>query len=406
MLLSPGDRWINPDSVSMTAPNPAGTWASTYTGGSIGTVSIARPDGQTVVRVRSVSGGGQQNWARLTFATGQPLFSGGTVTVRFWCDLGGADSVGGALQFAEMPDFSTGTLEAIVSIRHGWNTLRVHKGTLNPTGSASLSWNSFRAIEIRSFAIAGTVQTLVVDRIERGRYAKPKIVLAEDDAHVSVFQEMFPRCRAFDIPVTHGVIGSRSNNPEHCSLAMLRQMRAAGDSMANHTWSHLANSINQPGAESLIRTEIGNCTRWLEDNGLGGDGGPLHLWTPYHEWTPTLQQIATEELGILSVRAGDHNSVATRPNRPCEALESRWPKRTWGCFLADSGHSAATVLHFVDAMIAAGRNGVVLFHRFAAVPTLSTEFSTAELQRVVEGLHRRRNLVDFATWPQLFAGMG
>lgn len=405
MVLSSGDGWIQPDAVAMTSPNPTGTWASTQTGGSIGTVAITRPDGQTVVRVRSVSGSGQQNWARLTFASGQPVFAGGTVTVRFWCDLGGFDSVGGALQFAELPDLSTGTLEAIVSVRHGWNTLRVHKGTLTPTGSANLSWNSFRVIEIRVFALAGTAQSLVVDRIERGRYAKPKIAVTEDDGHVSVFNEMFPRCQAFKIPVTHGVIGSRSTNPEHCSLAMLREMKAAGHSFANHTWSHLLNAINQPGAEALIRNEVGACTRWLEDNGFGGDGGPHHLWTPFHEWTSTIHQIATEELGILSVRAGDHNSVATRPNRPCETFESRWPQRTWGCFLTDSTHTAATVLGFVDAMIASGRNGAILFHRFSAAPTLATEFSIAEFQRVVEGLHRRRNLADFVTWPQLFASM-
>lgn len=389
----------------MAPPNPVGTWASAHVGGSIGTTTIARPDGRSVTRVRSVSGNGQQNWARLTFASGQPVFANGTVTFRFWCDLGGADSVGGSLQFAELPDFSTGALEAVVSIRHGWNTLRVHKATLNPTGAASLAWNSFRAIEIRVFALPGATQTLIVDQIERGASRKPMIAITEDDAHISVYAEMFPRCQAYGIPLTHAVIGSRSTHPNHCSLAELREMKAAGDSMVNHTWSHSPNAINQPGAENLIRSEIGRCTEWLEDNGLGGDGGPYHLWTPFHEWTPTIQQIATQELGILSIRAGDHNSTVTRPNRPCQTFETRWPYLTWGCYLTENTHTAANVLDFVDAMIAAGRHGAILFHRLAASPTAATEFAVGEFQKVVEGLYRRRNLVDFVTWPQLYGKM-
>lgn len=133
-------------------------------------------------------------------------------------------------------------------------------------------------------------------------------VLTFDDGYTSVYEEAFPLLKEYGWPFTifvpTGLIGS--NQGLYASWDQLREMGAAGATLANHSVSHpyfLARSADEDGSGWLARIE--QEIRESEAT-LARETGQNHqlLAYPYGEYDPALQAMV-REMGYVGI--GQHS---------------------------------------------------------------------------------------------------
>jgi len=154
----------------------------------------------------------------------------------------------------------------------------------------------------------------LIDRVRSGESVPDfSAAISFDDGYLSVYTEAFPilqqRNWPFTVFVTTGLLES---NPDlYANWEQIREMAAAGATIANHTTTHpyFLERINGE-SEAQWRERIRNEILEAEEQIRQETGQSHHLLAyPYGEFDPTIQQLVSE-LGFVGIaqHSGPFNS--------------------------------------------------------------------------------------------------
>lgn len=145
--------------------------------------------------------------------------------------------------------------------------------------------------------------TTLAEALRKGKPLPDKTVaITFDDSYASVYESAFPRLQKRGWPFTFFVnTDAVGTNKNFVNWEQLREMKAAGVTIANHSSSHAHLPHRKPGEQeqeflARIRSEINGAQQKLIHE-LGD--APMILAYPYGEYDAAVQAIA-RELGYIA----------------------------------------------------------------------------------------------------------
>lgn len=260
-------------------------------------------------------------------------------------------------------------LSRYIGANAGWHRLDLGPSAIR--GSPDLT--NVRKIEIGSFT-GGAPTTLNVDAIRTTpKRTRGAVVLTFDDNHLSQYRNAFPVMQEFGFRGTVGVIHDLVGQPDRIPLSGMREMQAAGWTMASHPQIEGTPLATLPREDQRAAMEA--TKGWLVDNGFA-DGARCLIW-PFGSFN-------TDSLEL----AGEYHELAFGGgSSPCgwQVTEAGWVPRV----NADDPGRAKQAIDF-----AAQYNQVttLMYH---TVGGGSTRVSMAEFRDVMT--HLARANVDVVT---------
>lgn len=206
---------------------------------------------------------------------------------------------------------------------------------------------------------------------------RARVTLRFDDGYSDLYANAKPILDAANMVGTAMIITSRIGQAGTLSATELQALRNAGWDIGSHTRNHV---ILTDADEATQITELGGSRADLLALGISA----VSFAPPSNGWNESLQSLAAAA-GYTNVSTGYKGSppyyLTWPPANPLNLLRS--PS------INSQAHSAATVLAWVDATIAAKAWQILVFHNIRdTADSLSTSITT--FQAIASGLASRR----------------
>ncbi|MFQ3586048.1 MAG: polysaccharide deacetylase family protein [Fimbriimonadaceae bacterium] len=189
-------------------------------------------------------------------------------------------------------------------LKPGWNPIRLAWSEFVPfEGQTDLRSTLFDTIRIRVAEPNTQPLDISVGGIWWSGSNVPRHAIVFDDGWRSVYERAFPLLESLGIPATVAIISSRSG-PLYMTWSMIRELKAAGWGMMNHSHSHGPQPFLVDAPYDRCRQEIEQCADIMAANGVEA----VHYASPFGENSPTYLQAAADA-GMRSFRTvmGRHN---------------------------------------------------------------------------------------------------
>lgn len=229
---------------------------------------------------------------------------------------------------------------------------------------------------------------------------KPSILITADDGDASWFDIGIPYLNTKGLKSTHAVIGSLIGTGGYATLSQLQQAYASGHDFVVHG----ATNLTTLGTSALRISDVLANQQWLLANGFSRNYGWRHYVYPNgaYEMTAGDQEIIniTKQCGMLSGRG---TQKPTRVDHSVD-LGDRW--YTYNIMGGESSESTATLIAAVDACIAQGESGVLMFHKLVSgTPGAAIEYNIADFKAVMDYIAEKRNagFIKVQTVPEWYA---
>lgn len=192
-------------------------------------------------------------------------------------------------------------------LKPGWNPIRLAWSEFVPIeGTPELRSTLFDTIRIRVAEPNPQPLDISVGGIWWSGPNAPLHAIIFDDGWRSVYDRAFPLLQSLGIPASVGVISSRptSSTGLYMTWSMLRELKAAGWGMINHSHSHGPQPFLVNATYERCLEEIQRCADIMARNGVES----VHYASPFGENSPTYLRAAADA-GMRSFRTvmGRHN---------------------------------------------------------------------------------------------------
>jgi len=281
-------------------------------------------------------------------------------------------------------------------------TLDLDSATDFPTisGSFDRADVQFCTIRINNTNTADE-KTLYFDGIYSGLKGRIKYLLNWDDNYESIYTTLFPLTQARDIQCTMFVTTSSVGEAGRMTAAQLTELQDAGWQICHHSYEHIAWTLR---TKAEMTQDFLTAKAWLIANGFEWD---------YHAfvggaWNEEALEVLAEQ-GVKMSRTTREELNGTHPKGGFSSAFDGLNKYELRC--DDLGltytETAAVALAYLDDCIRLGYNKADYGHIIVASPSNETEFSTAEMALLLDGLVTRRDqgLIDIVTFKQFYEGL-
>jgi peptidoglycan/xylan/chitin deacetylase (PgdA/CDA1 family) len=251
----------------------------------------------------------------------------------------------------------------------GWNTFSVAPADFTTGGGFSWSSAVIR-LRIVVYPKTGTVATAAVDNLTAGVLGTPVLLICFDDNHHSIFDAAYPAMRAYNMRGTAYIITAQIAAANKMTVAQMQALDRDGWDLANHTDSHTnLTTLSQAEQEAELTTAQGIL------DALELTRASKHVAYPLGAYNDdTLAAMAAA--GMLTGRCGLNDKWDVLP-----------PSHLY--YLQTKGHVTETTTLAgakagVDAIVAGGAIGVLLFHQLVdSAPLGSEQWLISDFQELV-----------------------
>jgi peptidoglycan/xylan/chitin deacetylase (PgdA/CDA1 family) len=201
-------------------------------------------------------------------------------------------------------------------------------------------------------------------------YTKPNIVFSFDDGPAGNYDYAYPYMAARGLVGSVAVNGGSIGGPPKMTAANLVELRDAGWSIHNHTWSHTNLALS---TESVIRTAIERNQTWLQGLGLHASGDQCFV-LPYGNNSVTIEQIVADYYPYSATAA--EGAFNTWDGMPDPYLVFR--------INHDDPTTSASIIAAIDVAVAKGQTIVLYGHDVQPSPVAASYTLTSVFYPIVD----------------------
>lgn len=258
-------------------------------------------------------------------------------------------------------------------IRQGWNKFSV--GRANWTATGAESWNNTMIrLRVQVNAKAATTNIVSIDSLYGSVESEGRVLLTFDDGYDDVYNEAFAYMNPRGIKGTSYVPGSLiDGGTGFMTKANLTEMYAAGWAIGNHTYNHVDMSAY---TQAQAAAELTLNKNWLVVNGYTRAADHVCYPVGGYNANVLLAMAQVEAKTGRTTKAGNNYDLT----HPHELTIREISNVT----------TLATAKGYVDEAVSRGTTVILMLHKIIETPTVSTEWSIANFQALIDYLVARK----------------
>lgn len=228
---------------------------------------------------------------------------------------------------------------------------------------------------------------IIIGPITYGYKVKPKVCLTFDDGQASIYTTAYPALKKRGFPATFFTIGNQVSTGDGVNIvspAQLHTMQDNGWCIANHSWSHI-NQVLDNATDAEKEADITTHYEWLKSNGF--NGYDIFAWpggAVYNASKSVLRKLGTK-IGC-TYTSSSTGAVALLPpvlQDGTRYVVQRWPLE------GTTARVTTTSLTVLDFCIANGIHVIFNCHAVTSSATSGTNTNTTEYNTFLDGLLAR-----------------
>jgi Polysaccharide deacetylase len=263
----------------------------------------------------------------------------------------------------------------------GWNEFYIDTTKFTVSGTGSFT-NDILSMQIRVEALASTQASVIFHSLVRDETQKPMLIFTFDDGWDSQYTEAFKRMKKKGIPGMIAVVPSLVDTSGYMTLAQLKEVYNYGWDLSNHTYDHVnLKNVDKVTAEK----QINDAEKWLKKQGFFRAADVVVY--PQGGYNNDVIDIVKNKRAARSIVEG------IEPGIPCDKYKIKIRNVL-------NTVTPATANGWIDEIINTGGTLVLLWHKLVPTASVSTEYSIADFQTIVDYAYSKRDQVDIVTFTE------